>query len=106
MTGGEGIWYKEEKIFKATQDFFNNLDNIQELTLKFLSLEQFLWLINSLNTKTSQKKSDLFKLDIEVDYSFSNLIKEENNKNNNEELNKNLILKGINLLINYCPRIS
>ena len=82
------------------------MDNIQELTLKFLSLEQFLWMINSLNAKISQKKSDLFKLDIEVDYSFSNFIKEENNKNNNEELNKNLILKGINLLINYCPRIS
>ena len=99
--------YEKENIcFNINQDFFNNLDNIQELTLKFLSLEQFLWLINSLNAKTSQKKSDLFKLDIEVDYSFSNLIKEENNNNNNEELNKNLILKGINLLINYCPRIS
>jgi hypothetical protein len=101
--------YEKEKIcLNITQESFNNLDNIQELSLKFLSLEQFLWLVNSLNAKTSEKKSDLFKLDIEVDYSFSNLIKEQNkNQNNNvEELNKNLILKAINLLINYSPRIK
>ena len=101
--------YEKENIcFNLTQDSFNNLDNIQELSLKFLSLEQFLWLINSLNSKSSTKKSNLLKLDIEIDYSFSNLIKEEpNNKNqNNEELNKNLILKAINLLINYSQRIS
>ena len=67
-------------------------------------MEQFLWLVNSLNAKTSTKKTDLLKLDIEIDYSFSNLIKENNS--NNEELNKNLILKGINSLINYCPRIT
>jgi hypothetical protein len=44
-----------------------------------------------------------------VDFSFSNLIKEQNKKDNNsyaEELNKNLILKAINLLINYSPRIK
>ena len=100
--------YEKENIcFNITQELFNNFDNIQQLTLKFLSLEQFLWLVNSLNSKTSKPKSDLLKLDVEVDYSFSNLIKEQNNnKNNNEELNKNLILKGINSLINYCPRIS
>ena len=101
--------YEKENIcFNLTQDSFNNLDNIQVLSLKFLSLEQFLWLINSLNAKTSTKKSNILKLDIEIDYSFSNLVKEEDkNKNqNNEELNKNLILKAINLLINYSPRIS
>ena len=100
--------YEKENIcLNLTQDSFNNLDNIQELSLKYLSLEQFLWLVNSLNAKTPKKKSDLLKLDIEVDYSFSNLIKEQNkNQNNNEELNKNLILKAINLLINYSPRIT
>ena len=100
--------YEKENIcLNLTQDSFNNLDNIQELSLRYLSLEQFLWLVNSLNAKTSKKKSDLLKLDIEVDYSFSNLIKEQNkNQNNNEELNKNLILKAINLLINYSPRIT
>ena len=98
--------YEKENIcFNFTKDSFNNIDNIQELTLKFLSLEQFLWLVNSLNIKSPKKKSDLLKLDLEIDYSFSNLIKEDNNSNNNEELNKNLILKGINSLINYCPRI-
>ena len=100
--------YEKENIcINLTQDSFNNLDNIQELSLKYLSLEQFLWLVNSLNAKTPKKKSDLLKLDIEVDYSFSNLIKEQNkSQNNNEELNKNLILKAINLLINYSPRIT
>jgi hypothetical protein len=35
--------YEIEKIcLNLTQDSFNNLDNIQELSLKFLSLEQFL----------------------------------------------------------------
>jgi hypothetical protein len=59
--------------------------------------------------KTAKKKLDLLKLDIEVDFSFSNLIKEQNKKDNNsyaEELNKNLILKAIHLLINYSPRIT
>ena len=97
--------YEKENIcFNFTKESFNNIDKLQELSLKFLSLEQFLWLVNSLNAKTSAKKTDLLKLDIEIDYSFSNLIKENNS--NNEELNKNLILKGINSLINYCPRIT
>ena len=97
--------YEKENIcFNLTKESFNNIDKLQELSLKFLSLEQFLWLVNSLNAKTSAKKTDLLKLDIEIDYSFSNLIKENNS--NNEELNKNLILKGINSLINYCPRIT
>ena len=97
--------YEKENIcFNLTKESFNNIDKLQELSLKFLSLEQFLWLVNSLNAKTSTKKTDLLKLDIEIDYSFSNLIKENNS--NNEELNKNLILKGINSLINYCPRIT
>ena len=97
--------YEKENIcFNFTKESFNNIDKLQELSLKFLSLEQFLWLVNSLNAKTSTKKTDLLKLDIEIDYSFSNLIKENNS--NNEELNKNLILKGINSLINYCPRIT
>ena len=97
--------YEKENIcFNFTKESFNNIDKLQELSLKFLSLEQFLWLVNSLNGKTSTKKTDLLKLDIEIDYSFSNLIKENNS--NNEELNKNLILKGINSLINYCPRIT
>ena len=101
--------YEKENIcFNFTKDSFNNLDNIKELSLKFLSLEQFLWLLNALNAKTSDKKSDILKLDIEIDYSFSNLINEQSksNKNNNEELSKNLILKAVNLLINYCPRIT
>ena len=104
--------YEKEKIyFNLEQDSFNNIDNIQELSLQFLSLEQFLWLVNGLNAKTSnKKKSDILKLNISVDYSFSNLIKEQNqnknSNNNNEELNKNIILKAINLLINYSPRIT
>jgi len=99
--------YEKENIcFNFTQDSFNGLDNLQELTLKYLSLEQFLQLINSLNAKVTKKFTDLLKLDIEIDYSFSNLLKDQKSKsNNNEELNKNLILKAINLLINYSPRI-
>ena len=100
--------YEKENIcFNFSQDSFNNLDNIQEVSLKFLSLKQFLWLLNSLNAKSSKKKSDILKLDIEIDYSFTNLINEQKaNSTNNEELKKNLILKAINLLINYCPRIT
>ena len=100
--------YEKENIcFNFTQESFNNLDNIHELTLKYLSLEQFLQLINSLNTKTTKKTSNILKLNLEVDYTFSKLLTEENkNANTNEELSKNLILKAINLLINYSPRIS
>ena len=100
--------YEKENIcFNFTQESFNNLDNIHELTLKYLSLEQFLQLINSLNAKTTKKTSNILKLNLEVDYTFSKLLTEENKEaSSNEELSKNLILKAINLLINYSPRIS
>ena len=98
--------YEKENIcFKdLTKDTFNNLNNIQELTLKYLSLEQFLLLVNSFNSKDSKEVSNILKLDVEVDYTFSNLFTEE--INSSEELKKNLILKSINLLINYSSRIS
>ena len=100
--------YEKENIcFNFNQESFNNLDNIHELTLKYLSLEQFLQLINSLNTKSTKKTSNILKLNLEVDYTFSKLLTEENkDASPNEELSKNLILKAINLLINYSPRIS
>lgn len=100
--------YEKENIcFNFTQESFNNLDNIHELTLKYLSLEQFLQLINSLNAKTTKKTSNILKLNLEVDYTFSKLLTQENKETStNEELSKNLILKAINLLINYSPRIS
>ena len=100
--------YEKENIcFNFTQESFNNLDNIHELTLKYLSLEQFLQLINSLNAKTNKKNSNILKLNLEVDYTFSKLLTQENKESSsNEELSKNLILKAINLLINYSPRIS
>ena len=111
--------YEKENIcFNITQDMFQSLDNIQELTLKYLSLEQFLLLVNCLNSKTNKIQSNLCKLNIEVDYTFSNIIQEQiksinENKNSNgssitsiEDLKKNLILKAVNLLINYSERIS
>ena len=104
--------YEKENIcFNLTQDIFNNLDNIQELTLKYLSLEQFLLLVNCLNSKSNKSQSNILKLNIEVDYTFSNIIQEQiksntDNKINIEDLKKNLILKAVNLLINYSQRIS
>ena len=109
--------YEKENIcFDITKEIFDNLNNIQELTLKYLSLEQFLLLVNSFNSKNNIVQSNILKLDIEIDYTFSNLFKEQinpSNKNNNnsaintiEDLKKNLILKSINLLINYSLRIS
>ena len=104
--------YEKENIcFNITKDIFQNLDNIQELTLKYLSLEQFLLLVNCLNSKTSKPQSNLLKLNLEIDYTFSNIIQEQiklnaENKLTIEDLKKNLILKAVNLLINYTPRIS
>ena len=105
---------KENICFDITKDIFNNLNNIQELTLKYLSLEQFLLLVNSFNSKDNKIQSNILKLDIEIDYTFSNIIKEQiiNSKNNNSiianigSFKKNLILKSINLLLNYSNRIS
>jgi len=102
---------KENNCFNITQDIFQNLDNIQELTLKYLSLEQFLLLVNCLNPKTNKPQSNLLKLNLEIDYTFSNIIQEQINSNTEnklsiEDLKKNLILKAVNLLINYIPRIS
>ena len=111
--------YEKENIcFNISQDFFKNMDNLQELTLKYLSLDQFLLLVNSLNSKNDKMQSNLLKLNLEIDYTFSNLIQEQiksNNENKNktgvvnnnvEDLKKNLILKAINLLINYSNRIN
>ena len=104
--------YEKENIcFNMTQDIFQNLDNIQELTLKYLSLEQFLLLVNCLNSKTNKPQSNLLKLNLEIDYTFSNIIQEQiksntENKLSIEDLKKNLILKAVNSLINYSPRIS
>ena len=104
--------FKKENIcFNITQDAFNNLDNIQELTLKYLSLEQFLLLVNSLNSKNNKPQSSILKLKIEIDYTYSNIIQEQiksntDNKISVEDLKKNLILKAVNLLINYSKRIS
>jgi hypothetical protein len=107
--------YEKENIcFNISQDFFQSMDNLQELTLKYLSLDQFLLLVNYLNSKNTKSHSNLLKLNLEIDYTFSNIIQEQiksskdNGSNNNsiEDLKKNLILKAINLLINYSSRIS
>ena len=104
-------YQKENICFNITQDVLNNLDNIQELTLKYLSLEQFLLLVNCLNSKSNKPQSSILKLNVEVDYTFSNIIQEQiksnnDNKINIEDLKKNLILKAVNLLINYSQRIN
>ena len=105
--------YEQENIcFNITQDILQNMENIQELTLKYLSLEQFLLLVNSLNSKNNKTQSNILKLNIEVDYTFSNLVQEQIKSNNNqnnisiENLKKNIILKAINLLISYSSRIN
>ena len=107
--------YEKENIcFNISQDFFQNMDNLQELTLKYLSLDQFLLLVNYLNSKNTKSHSNLLKLNLEIDYTFSTIIQDQiksnkdNGANNNsiEDLKKNLILKAINLLINYSSRIS
>jgi hypothetical protein len=102
------IYEKENICYNFTQEMFNNLNNIKELTLKFLSLEQFLLLTNSLNDKGNKSKSELSKIDLDIDYSYSKLINEEMSKKKGDinYLNKNLILKAINLLISYSYRIS
>jgi len=108
------IYEKENICFNISQDFFQSMYNLQELTLKYLSLDQFLLLVNYLNSKNTKSHSNLLKLNLEIDYTFSNIIQDqiksnkENGANNNsiEDLKKNLILKAINLLINYSSRIS
>ena len=50
--------YEKENIcINISQDFYQNLYNIQELTLKYLSLEQFLSLVNYLNNKKDESKN-------------------------------------------------
>ena len=107
--------YEKENIcFNISQDFFQSMDNLQELTLKYLSLDQFLLLVNYLNSKNVKSYTNLLKLNLEIDYTYSNIIQDQiksskdNGSNNNsiEDLKKNLILKAINLLINYSSRIS
>ena len=111
--------YEKENIcFNISQENFKNMSNLQELTLKYLSLDQFLLLVNYLNSKNEKTQSNLLKLNVEIDYTFSNIFQEqiksnEDKKTNNGAVNnniadikKNLVLKTINLLINYSNRIS
>ena len=96
---------KENICFNITQDAFNNLDNIQELTLKYLLL------VNSLNSKNNKPQTNILILNTLIDYTFSNIIQEQiksntDNKISIEDLKKNLILKEVNLLINYSQRIN
>lgn len=91
----------ENICFNLNKDIFASLTNITELTLKYLSLEQFITLVTCLTTKSKNNLSKILKLNLEIDYTNANI-----DNSSNENVNKLVLLKSIHSLINICPRIS
>ena len=87
--------------FNFPKDFFNNLNYLEELTLKHITPEQFFLLVNSLTSNKNYNQTSLLKLYLEINYSH---IKIANNIKN--EISKIEILRSIDSLIRNCNRIS
>jgi hypothetical protein len=85
--------------FNFPKDFFINFNYLEDLSLKYITPEQFFTLISCLNS--TEKQSMIYKLYLEINYSH---IKIPNILNN--DISKEEILRGIDSLIRDCRRIS
>ena len=86
--------------FNFPKDFFNNLNYLEELTLKHITPEQFFILVNSLTSKNYNQAS-LLKIYLEINYSHIKISDTFKNK-----ITKIEILRAIDSLIRNCDRIS
>lgn len=85
--------------FNFPKDFFINFNYLEDLSLKYITPEQFFTLISCLNSSGTQ--SMIYNLYLEINYSH---LKIPNILNN--DISKAEILRGIDSLIRDCKRIS
>ena len=85
--------------FNFPKDFFINFNYLEDLSLKYITPEQFFSLISCLNSSGTQ--SMIYNLYLEINYSH---LKIPNILNN--DISKAEILRGIDSLIRDCKRIS
>ena len=87
--------------FNFPKDIFNNLNYLEELTLKHITPEQFFILVNCLISSNNYNQSSLLKIYLEINYSHIKLF-----DNIKKEISKIEILRSIDSLIRNCNRIS
>ena len=87
--------------FNFQKDFFNNLNYLEELTLKHITPEQFFTLVSCFNSRNCFGQSMIYKLYLEINYSHLKIP-----TNLNTDISKEEILKAIDSLIRKCKRIS
>ena len=85
--------------FNFPAELFDNFNYLENLSLKYITPEQFFTLINCLNS--TEKQSMIYNLYLEINYSH---LKIPNILNN--DISKAEILRGIDSLIRNCKRIS
>ena len=85
--------------FNFPAELFENFNYLENLSLKYITPEQFFTLINCLNS--TEKQSMIYNLYLEINYSH---LKIPNILNN--DISKAEILRGIDSLIRNCKRIS
>ena len=86
--------------FNFHNKFFNNLNYLEELTLKHITPEQFFSLVNCLNSNNDINLSLIFKMYLEINYSHIKI------SNNNNGITKNYILNLVDSLVRNSKRIS
>ena len=84
--------------FNFPKDFFINFNYLEDLSLKYITPEQFFTLISCLNS--TEKQSMIYNLYLEINYSH---LKIPNILNN--DISKAEILRGVDSLIRDCKRI-
>lgn len=87
--------------FNFHKQFFINFGHLEELTLIYITPEQFFTLVNCLNSTNDKNQSSIIKIYLEINYSHIKLF---NNIDNG--LSKTELLKGVDSLIRNSKRLS
>ena len=87
--------------FNFQKEFFNNFAYLEELTLIYITPEQFFSLVSCLNATNDMNQSSILKIYLEINYSHIKLL---NNLDNG--ISKTEILRAVDSLIRNCKRIS
>ena len=100
-------YHKKLLSFNFQNGSFDTLKNIEELTLVYLTPEQYFLFVNSFNNNSDNINdiSFIHKLYIQIDYSHLKIQDPNDINNNNNIISKSFILNYIDLLIRNSKRI-
>ena len=88
--------------FNFQKEFFNNFAYLEELTLIYITPEQFFSLVSCLNATNDMNQSSILKIYLEINYSHIKIL----NNIISKGISKIEILRGVDSLIRNCKRIS